>query len=293
MLRPRAFVLPVLLGLAMQVWALGDDPKASIEEAKRLADGGAELDALMLLQDAVSRFPDDGVLRHELAIAYHSLDRFREALDAYGKACELAPDNPDFRLAYGGALYQSGEVEAGRDQLLRVVTHPDSPADAYVVLAAVHEKLGERESAYQALERYLELQPEDEETRIVYAEQLVAAKQNDEALRVLKAGLSVETGDGSAEFYHRIAEAASRGSAHAGDLERFALLAIEKDPDYLAPRLLLARRLSADDADKAVALLEPALDEHAEVPELHFALSTAYRRLGQADKALKFVGWQN
>jgi len=59
--------------------------------------------------EATRLFPDDYVTQFNLARARQAGEDLPGALEAYAKATELAPGQPDFHLWYGQALDQSGK----------------------------------------------------------------------------------------------------------------------------------------------------------------------------------------
>ena len=64
--------------------------------------------------DSARLFPDDYVTQFNLAKARQADGDLPGALEAYGKATELAPGQADFHLYYGQALDVSGKTrEAG------------------------------------------------------------------------------------------------------------------------------------------------------------------------------------
>lgn len=73
-------------------------------------------EALRWLRDAVKYQPKIALFWANLGIAYHRLNRMSEAVNAYERAYELEPINPDYARAAGKPVIQAGGVPSKNSQ---------------------------------------------------------------------------------------------------------------------------------------------------------------------------------
>jgi tetratricopeptide (TPR) repeat protein len=238
----------------------------------------SKLDELEELLVASRANPESASIHHELGVLYAALGRPAEAAVELGRAVELSRE-PSYELAYGEILYETGRPEAARPHLENAAALPE----ALLLLAGVHEKLGDEEAALEALSRYVEASPDDMPSRLLLGRKLEQAHRTDDALAVYRKGLF--SGSPSASLLGRIAEIASRNT-DAAEAEDAARRALEADPAVLGPRLVLARILSRTGRDgDALLELERARELHPASVQVHYALSQAYQRAGRTEEA--------
>jgi tetratricopeptide (TPR) repeat protein len=233
------------------------------------------LEALGAAQEAASAHPEDAALQYELGRLYASLGRAGEALLTLGRATELAPGEAAYALAYGEFLYRAGRAADALPHLEKAGSLPE----ALLLLASVHEKLGDPERTIAELSRYVDARREDLGARLLLGSKLEQAKRVDEALALYRSGT-----DG--ESLARAAELLSRRPESYLEAESAARRALEADPALLDARIVLARVLSRTGREEeALAELERARGEHSDAPELFYQLAQAYQRAGRASEA--------
>jgi tetratricopeptide (TPR) repeat protein len=93
-----------------------DDPTETFERAETLYDEGRYAEAIELLRELLRDYPDP-ILLYNLGRAYEGADRIAEAIDAYERYLDAAPDAPD------------RDAIARRIERLRVRLRPQAPAD--------------------------------------------------------------------------------------------------------------------------------------------------------------------
>ncbi|MGH9335587.1 MAG: tetratricopeptide repeat protein, partial [Vicinamibacteria bacterium] len=180
-----------------------------------------------------------------------------------------------YGLAYGEALYRAGRGEEALPQLEKARAVPA----ALLLLATVHEKLGDSEKMLAELERYVDASPDDLGARLLLGSKLEQAKRLDEAL-----GLYRSASDG--ESLARAAELLSRRPEKYPEAESYARRALEATPDMLDARIVLAHVLSRTDREaEALDELERARAEHPAAAEVFYQLSQGYQRAGRASEA--------
>jgi tetratricopeptide (TPR) repeat protein len=240
-----------------------------------LATQAEPLEALAAAQEAASADPERADLQYELGARYATLGRVNEALETLRRATELAPQEAEYALAYGEELYRAGRAPEALPHLEKAASLPE----ALLLLASVHEKLGDPEKTIAELSRYVEARPEDLGARLLLGSKLEQAKRVDEALAFYRGGA-----DG--ESLARAAELLSRRTESHLEAETVARRALEADPSMLDARIVLARVLSRTGRDEeALAELERARNDHADAPELSYQLAQVYQRAGRASEA--------
>ncbi len=233
------------------------------------------LDALSAAQEATIANPERADLQYELGLLYASLGRPNEAIQALGRATELASGEGAYALAYGEVLYRAGRASEALPQLEKAFSLPA----ALLLLASVHEKLGDPEKTIATLSQYVDSRPEDLGARLLLGSKLEQAKRMDEALALYRTGT-----DG--ESLARAAELLSRKSETHLEAETAARRALEADPSLLEARIVLARVLSRTGREvEALAELERATAEHPDASALFYQLAQAYQRAGRASEA--------
>ncbi len=249
-------VWPLLLALALQ------EERSSLEE-------------LAAALEATVAHPERADLQYELGLRYASLGRADEALEAFGRAAELAPQEAAYALAFGEVLYRAGRASEALSLLEKASSLPES----FLLLASVYEKLGDADKTIAELSRYVEARPEDRGARLLLGSKLEQAKRLEEALALYRSGT-----DG--ESLARAAELLSRKSETHLEAEKMARQALEAEPSLLDARIVLARVLSRTGREEeALAELELGRTDHPEAPEVFYQLAQAYQRAGRAAEA--------
>ncbi len=119
-----------------------------------------------------------------------------QAIEVLRDAIAAKPDWAQAHFVLGSALLMTGDLHRARAELARSVELNSGLKSARKLLVRVHAELGEHEYAIQNGRRYLEREPEDEETRILLAQSMVRLGMFDEATETLEGipedGRSVE-----------------------------------------------------------------------------------------------------
>jgi tetratricopeptide (TPR) repeat protein len=128
-----------------------------------LARQGNLADAERELRAAVTEAPSVAVYRAQLASILGLQGKWKEALECFEKAVQLAPDNLDFRRETAAVQWQMGLMSAAESNLQYVLERrPDDPG-AIILLGLVKEKTGDYAKAAQLLDSHFEMvasQPE-------------------------------------------------------------------------------------------------------------------------------------
>jgi predicted Zn-dependent protease with MMP-like domain/Tfp pilus assembly protein PilF len=125
-------------------------------------DGENPLEALELARRAMAEGGDDDPVLHFLAgVASLELDRTDDALKLLGKACQLDPDDAEFRARLSEAMFRAGRFEdAAREARTAVAADAGLPHAHWALGLALEYTAGpdEADKAYAAA---VKLAPED------------------------------------------------------------------------------------------------------------------------------------
>ena len=269
---PRAVLLGrAILGSALALWlaagaiqaqpapqASGPTASEALAIGKALAAEGEYREAIAQLRLAVEREPADAYLRLELAGLAYRLGRADEAVEQAREARRLSPDDPD--------------VLAG-------------VADVLLGLAGEREEL--LVEAQQALERRLELVPDEPQTlhslgRLHHSRGDFARAE--EMYRRLLAAVPESRAAGS-QLLNLLLQRGKKDEAAALLREQVA-----ETPDALDVRLSLADLLSElEEHAEAVTLLRDAPAEQAKHPEVTRRLAFELYRTGDVAGAAGLI----
>ncbi len=187
---------------------------AAIAEAKKIAAGGGTSPDIERLigEDAVRRQdysaaipflekatkglpgnPDGWAL---LGRAYHATGRYDDAADAYRKACELAPQNLNYRSTYGLILGQAGQLDAGLAELQKVTSTPGyKDAAGWTNLGWIHRNMNKAAESIAAYQKALELDPKEEQAALGLGWAYSYTKDYDRAIEAYNKAIQINPKD--------------------------------------------------------------------------------------------------
>jgi tetratricopeptide (TPR) repeat protein len=191
------------------------------ERAHQLYDAGEYDQALSVLREGLSHFPDAADLhvgigyvrlaREEYLWAHQAFraalacdpehedgwvgcgesllkfGRVDEALECFARVDDLgASEDPELGLAIGRALYREGLYEESRERLKRALGEQEDSAEVRAALAYTLHALGDERGALGQLRVALELEPELHEVRIYLSHLLFERGDLEQALAELE-----------------------------------------------------------------------------------------------------------
>jgi tetratricopeptide (TPR) repeat protein len=224
---PRAAIAHYPLALAYR--GLGDSAKA---EAHLRQQGGVEVgppDPLMVeLRDVLQ-----GSVAEE-ARGVRALDarNFSAAVQHFGKAVELAPENPAIRHRLGTALSLAGDTAGAIAQFEDVIARTPSFAQAHYSLGVLAAANGRHQQAVEHLSAAVRYEPRYVEARMQLAEALRLAGRLEQSLRQYEAVLESDSGLADARFAHAMTLVALRRTAEARDAFREAARLHPDEPRF-------------------------------------------------------------
>jgi tetratricopeptide (TPR) repeat protein len=186
-----------------------------------------------LIQDSRSQY-------QVLADHYQKNNRVKDAIAVYKKMATI--DSADLR------------IQVRLADLYRASNQKDQAVMQYGLIGSMLLKRGAHDEAAQVFQKALELSPDDVETQKNLVRSLLAQKNTNAAMAVLKA--APRTAESLALFAEAQMEMGQRAEA-----VRTAEQALALDADAEAPRIFLCRlRVQEQSWDKAVAIVAPIVD---------------------------------
>jgi tetratricopeptide (TPR) repeat protein len=134
-----------------------------IAEALRKS-GHAEMAVLSFARVAESSAEPMDYAR--LGATLQTINRPQEAIAAFRRALDAAPDLAEARAALGTCLRQTGELQGARAELERALTLRPADGRAWFALGLVCEDLRDTPGAIQAYRRSIEAQPQVPEAHV-------------------------------------------------------------------------------------------------------------------------------
>ncbi len=198
--------------------------EGAIAEAKKIAAGGATSPDIERLigEDAVRRQdytaaipyleratkglpgnPDGWAL---LGYAHRANRQYDAAADAYRRAVELAPQNLNYRSAYGLILGQAGELEKGLAELQKVTSTPGyKDAAGWANLGWIYRNMDKAQESIAAYQKALQLDPKQEQAALGLGWAHQYTKEYDRAIAAYNQAIQIDPKEASADAYLGIA----------------------------------------------------------------------------------------
>nr|CAA9213021.1 hypothetical protein AVDCRST_MAG63-70 [uncultured Armatimonadetes bacterium] len=314
---PSRLLALIVIGLVLVIAAWGVRSSRWMRDPILAGKGIPELEA------SVRDRPGDPLAQYHLAKKYYLQGRFGEARSAYEAATRLDPRSPRAHLGLALTLYEMGRMRDARAQFERVLLLDDRSAWAHYMLGKILWLEGDIRDALPHVRRATELDPRSDQAWYGLSVCYAQLRRYDDAIAALRKAVG-RRGD-SAQYRAALGEMlVYRGNMEEGRVQ--LARAVELNPDYgpacaLLGSFYLRHGTGHDALDRAQDLLERAtrlntirpaqawfdlgqvyvrkaryadavnalqrsLREDARDERTYYALANAYRRMGQAAKAL-------
>ena len=248
---------------------------------------------------ALSRFlevqglaPDAAPVHHAVGLAHWRLNHNDDALVALQRSVSIEPNNPGFRLDLGRFLVETGQAEAGLEELKKAQSLDPENSDVDLLLARAYRAVGDVESAAAAVEKVqANRSPGTDETstsrrsesKIVTVAQLLAEGKVDDAHAILVEVVEDDPDHLVAHNYLAKIYISSglfdAASQHLNELRRLAPGSF--DVEYLTASFYYRGR----DLEKALASGLVARESRPDYADLRNMLGNIYFDLGEHDLA--------
>ncbi len=246
--------------------------------------------ALRALRRARRLAPEVADIWHQTAWLALADGDSAAALHAVERALTLAPDAPASVIVAAAVLAANGNMPAAAEHAELAVTRAERSAAAWRALAQVRVQQNRLRDARAALERALDLEPDNARDSYQQLGWLcLTERRHDEAIAAFS--MAVDSHPPDAASYYGLAEA-HRSAGHTGEALLAIQAALRLRPDWTSALVLHGGILLACGRDRwpeAVSQLDKALAWEPRRCETRCLLATALSRLDNSADALKIL----
>jgi Flp pilus assembly protein TadD len=121
--------------------------------------------AVVFLRRACASLDDVAEPHHTLGVALTELSQLDRAREAFGKAIEVAPDEPSLLVSFARACVETAHYQQARPAIERALKLEPGNAEAHATMAVLCHRTGERTSAIQHAREAITLKPDDDTIR--------------------------------------------------------------------------------------------------------------------------------
>src|SRR3984893_4285202 len=139
--------------------------KHLVEQANELARKNKFAEAMGLLEEALTKNPENAFAFSQKAKIFFSLGNMRGAKEAILRAVELQPYQPDFLYVKAVILEREGNLDEALGIFQEVTEINPGEADAYFEAGNIRLQKGDRDAERAAFQKAAEIDPEEAEYR--------------------------------------------------------------------------------------------------------------------------------
>jgi tetratricopeptide (TPR) repeat protein len=286
------------------------------ERADIRSNLGAAFVALGRFDEAIKQYGlalttrEDPAIRLNLAVALYKATRHDAAIPEFQRVLQADPQNKqaallladcllqggrnkevidlleprdaafsdDLAYAYilGTALLEEGELARGQVVIDRIFKNGES-AEGHLLMGLAYLNKQEYQNAVTELARSIELNPTLNGVHVLYGRALLGTSQRDRALRVFRTALEQEPDDFDANLQlgnmYRVDQKFEQAMTY---LKRAAAI---RPTDASLRHVMAATHLGLGQAEQALQLLEPLVQDAPNFLDGHVLLATTYYRL--------------
>ena len=134
-------------------------PPALVMQSEFLAASGQPAEAVAMLQAALARQPDSGLLLHGLGLAQVRAGDRAGALRSLKAAWDKSPQDALYGFVYAVALHDTGDAKGAIAQLDRVLARHPEDRDSAMTAVRYRVEAGDQAGAQAIAERWLKVDP--------------------------------------------------------------------------------------------------------------------------------------
>jgi len=244
---------------------------------------------------AVEERPHDAEIRIEFGRTLQAQGRHEDARRQFHKAIYLRPGYWPGNHWLAVLNFVQGDYEAAAIEFRNIVEYAPSSFFGYNNLANVYDKLGRREDSFAALERSIELEPENNPYAFINLGKLYFDDARfADAARIFEKSLELYPDSsltwGNLAYSYASGADASRSEDAARKAIELAELELETTPDD--PNLLCnlaGYHALVGEHDEGVELLERAIATDPQDPHVIGNIAGIWEDLSERDRALEWV----
>lgn len=244
-----------------------------------------------LLQQLLDGGHKSAEIERLLASCYRAQNRDREAVHALQDAVNLEPENPTNYLELGNALLADRRIVPALELAKRTVNAFPDTSGAFILKGQVELAALHFTDSIDSFTRALQIEPVSSDAMIGLARAQGGAGMNEQAKTTLDRAIKKfpEKAPFELELAELLLKEAERGKKDAeARAEELLKSAIARDEGLAEAHYQLGNlALRRGNPSKALVYLQSAAKLEPQSAKVHFALSRAYRRLGQDQEATR------
>ena len=274
------------------------DSESALEQLSQLlVDEGRSQDAISLLEKAAgdSSSPD---IHDLLGDAYSQEKNYAKAEDAYQKAVEEDPDDPDHRHGLARVLLAENKYDEALEQYTKLSELEPASPENYLRMAQLERRLGKFDQAEASLTRAKQLAPGSLE--VLYNEALLYQDEGryDDAVRVLADAIASiksqpreqDNSSALAILYEQLGHSFSEQRKYPEAIQTFQEMAkLGPEEQKRAEILLIDAYRESREIDAAIAEAKKALDASPKDPGLTVSLAMLYGEKSEVPQGTKLL----
>ncbi|MFO0658634.1 MAG: tetratricopeptide repeat protein [Polyangiaceae bacterium] len=260
----------------------GDSKSAEVEKAEAAIEKGDFAGAKKLASDAIAKDPKNGLAHYYLGVAEENLKQPDEAKKHYSDALKFSPRLSGAAVNLAGLLIGDKKFDEAAAVLKSITAKVKDDPQLFQNLAVALANLEDHAGAGEAFLSAISLGVNDPLVRLDCAEQLLLAKKEQLAAKVLKDGMSSVPAEVQADYSLLLMK--------AGAFQECVTVATKLVDAKGSSEALLLRgrcRRSAGDNDAARADLEASIKKKDGLPEPYVYLGDVLEKLKKPADAKK------
>lgn len=257
-----------------------------------LIRAGKWLEAHLIFEQILLSLPKDATSLYGDALALFNLQRLPEAESAVGSAVEILSQEKTNSNLLADVLVLSAVISATQkdnrtaiDKLLKAVKLSDNHFDASLTLARTYYGQGNTEKAVEYFKRAVKIQPANIQAKFFLATALERIGNDREALQEYRAILKIAPENANGNLGLGVLLIKLEGNASAEGLKALQKAVAINENLYEAQITLGKALLRSNLLEQAIVHLKKATEINPLIPEPHYQLALAYRKLGKKKEA--------
>jgi tetratricopeptide (TPR) repeat protein len=240
-------------------------------------------DAIRVLRELTTQHPNDADALGLLGRAYEASSKLSLALDAYRRALNTDPGNPDRYLDYTKLLMDANRFEDAAQSVIAGLHLIETKYALYVRLGSIRLLEGELPKARQSFREAIELHPEIALGYVAMAKSYLQEGSDTQAAKILSDARRKLAPDFALEYFYGLTLVRLQRNEEAATVLEHA---VRMDPSVPEPHYELGRAYFAlNRIDRARIEFERVIQLAPQDARAHYQLSRIYAKLGNSEKA--------
>jgi putative PEP-CTERM system TPR-repeat lipoprotein len=242
--------------------------------------------AVIEYANAVRIDPKFGEARLKLAETYERMGNLQAAFPEYVRAADALPDNRDVQIKAAELLLLARRFEDARARATAVVEKNPKDVEAILLRANAMAQLKELDAAVREIEEALKIEPDEGRAYLSLAEVQIRGGQKQEAEASFRRAIELEPSSAGARLgFANFLWLAGRPSEAEEQIKQ----ALAAEPRHLLANRMLAALLTATKRPAEAEAPLKIVAETSAVPNAKFELAQYYINVGRADEAVKIL----